>query len=110
MTAGKLISILILITFVLNSCGKTEPPLTPQQIRQKADSLYRIQLKTIKKRAKEDYEKRLPIELKPKVDSILKSGLPASPVPVFPDDNIGVDDTTISGTATNNNTTKPKEP
>jgi len=92
MASGKLITT-ILITALITSCGKEEKPLTPKQIRERADSIYNINLKKMQQRAKEDYEKRLPIELKPKVDSILQRKMEAAPIPVFPEDNIGVDDT-----------------
>ncbi|KAA5536925.1 hypothetical protein F0919_04430 [Taibaiella lutea] len=92
MTSGKLITILI-TALIITSCGKEEKPLTPKQIRQRADSIYKNNLKKMQQQAKEDYEKRLPIELKPKVDSILQRKMEAAPIPVFPEDNTGVDDT-----------------
>ncbi|MFT4061192.1 MAG: hypothetical protein QM642_02425 [Edaphocola sp.] len=74
-------------------CGKTERELTPQEIQQKADSIYRIKLKKIQQNAAEDYKQRLPIELKPKIDSILKRRSEPGNVPSFPNDNVGLDDT-----------------
>jgi hypothetical protein len=94
MTYYKLIITLLLPVAMLASCGKQqEKALTPKQINHIADSIYKAKLKKLQNQAKEDYEKRLPIELKPKVDSILKSNLQEQPVPVFPEDNIEADDT-----------------
>jgi predicted small lipoprotein YifL len=77
----------------LNACGKKEKELTPQQVRAKADSIVQSKMDKLKRQAKEDLDKRLPIELKPKIDSILKVSREPQPVPVFPEDNIGLDDT-----------------
>lgn len=93
MTSVKLITISFITALIIASCGKEEKPLTPQQIRQRADSIYKSNLKKIQQRAKEDYEKRLPIELKPKVDSILQRKMEPVPIPVFPEDNIDTNDT-----------------
>lgn len=93
MISDKLITTLLITALALASCGKEEKPLTPKQVRQKADSIYKTNLKKLQHQAKEDYERRLPIELKPKVDSILQRKMEAAPVPVFPEDNVGVDDT-----------------
>jgi DNA phosphorothioation-dependent restriction protein DptG len=93
MTSGKLIAAILIATLTITSCGKEEKQLTPKQIRERADSIYKSNLKKIQQQAKEDYEKRLPIELKPKVDSILQRKMEAAPIPVFPEDNISVDDT-----------------
>lgn len=79
--------------FALSACGKKEKELTPQQVRAKADSIVQSKMDKLKRQAKEDLDKRLPIELKPKVDSILKVSRDPQPVPVFPEDNIGLDDT-----------------
>jgi hypothetical protein len=87
MTSNKLIIILLLFLGLFASCGKSKKPLTPQQINHIADSIYRIKLKKIQRQSRDDYDKRLPIELKPKVDSILKNNLGGQSVPAFPDDN-----------------------
>lgn len=77
----------VVIIFVVGlSCGKKEPELTPKQIQQRADSIVRSKIKSLEKQAKEDLAKRLPIEIKPKMDSIRNSNFEAVPVPVFPDD------------------------
>lgn len=104
MTSNKLILTLLIVVSLLASCGKTEKPLSPKQINQIADSIYRSKLKNLQKQAKEDYERRMPIELKPKIDSILKNKLQEQPVPLFPDDNTGLDDTDSGPTME-----KPKE-
>jgi len=93
MTSNKFIITLLFLTLIFVACGKQEKVYTPAQINQIADSIYKIKVKKLQKQAKDDYDRRLSIELKPKVDSILKNGLSEQPVPVFPDDNIGVDDT-----------------
>ena len=55
----------------LSACGKKEKKeLTPAQIRVKADSIAQIKIKTLQKQAKEDLDKRMSIEVKPKVDSL----------------------------------------
>lgn len=77
----------------LSACGKKESELTPRQIKAKADSIVRLKMDKMKREAKEDLDKRMPIELKPKIDSILKVSRDPQPVPVFPEDNIGLDDT-----------------
>lgn len=79
---------LLLMALFFASCSKKEEGLTPAQIQARADSILKARLPALQQRAKEDYEKRLPIELKPKVDSILKIGNPVGPVPVFPEDDI----------------------
>lgn len=94
---------------MLVSCGKPERTFSPKQINHIADSIYKSKLGNLQKQAKEDYEKRLPIELKPKVDSILKNKLQDQPVPVFPDDNTGLDDTD-SGPTLEQAKERPKNP
>lgn len=82
----------MITTFIFSACGKKNKELTPAQIRFKADSIVQSRMGKMKQQAQEDLEKRLPIEVKPKVDSILKISHDARPVPVFPDDNTGADD------------------
>jgi hypothetical protein len=89
----KHIIILGVVLLTLNACGKKEKELTPQQVKAKADSIVQTKMDKLKRQAKEDLDKRLPIELKPKVDSILRVSREPQPVPVFPEDNIGLDDT-----------------
>lgn len=77
----------------LSACGRKEKELTPAQMRARADSILQSKMGKLKQQAKEDLDSRLPIEIKPKVDSILKIDHKVTPVPVFPDDNTGVDNT-----------------
>ena len=95
MKSDKLIIVILITAISLASCGKEEKPLTPKQIRQQADSIYKSKLKKMKREAKEDYERRLPIELKPKVDSILQKKMDMAPIPVFPEDDADVTDTLL---------------
>lgn len=67
---------------LLNSCGKKEKELTPKQIRAKADSIIAIKIKPMEQQAREDLDKRMSIEVKPKVDSIRK--IPADTAPYVP--------------------------
>lgn len=92
----KHIAVLCALIFLFTACGKKEKELTPQQIRAKADSIVRSKMEKMKKQAKEDLDRRLPIEIKPKIDSIQKTGHHIEPVPVFPEDNAGPDDTDAS--------------
>ena len=74
----------------LTACGKEEKELSPVEINAKADSIVRNKVEKMRREAKEDLDRRLPIELKPKVDSIRNNNNKAiDPVPVFPgsDDN-----------------------
>jgi hypothetical protein len=107
MTSNKLIIPLLIIAAAFASCGKPERIYTPKEINHIADSIYKSKLKNLQRQAKEDYEKRLPIELKPRVDSILKNRMAEQPVPVFPDDNTGVDDTDSGPTLEQANTKAP---
>jgi hypothetical protein len=80
--SGKSIIALFVITITLIACGKKQKELTPQQIEAKADSILQTKIGKMRKDAKEDLEKRLSIEVKPKVDSILhrSGGIQAPPV------------------------------
>jgi predicted small lipoprotein YifL len=88
----KHIITLVVAILSLSACGKKEKELTPKQVRAKADSIVQSKMDKLKRQAQEDLDRRLPIELKPKVDSILKVSRDPQPVPVFPEDNIGLDD------------------
>ena len=92
----KHIIILGTALLALSACGKKERELTPRQVKAKADSIVRSRMDKLKREAKEDLDKRMPIELKPKIDSILKVSHAPQPVPVFPEDNIGLDDTSAT--------------
>lgn len=92
----KNISRLVLISFVLTACGKKEKELTPAQIRAKADSIVQRRMEKLRRQAKDDLDNRLPIEIKPKMDSLRKASDLVQPVPVFPGDE---PDTTTLETA-----------
>lgn len=63
----------ILFVFVLlASCEKkVAPPLSPEQIRQKIDSIVAEKVQVVEERAAKDLEHRIKIEVKVKADSIL---------------------------------------
>ncbi|WP_157977047.1 hypothetical protein [Taibaiella helva] len=77
---------LLLSLLMLAACGKKEKELSPARINAIADSIVNSRMNKLRKQAKEDLERRLPIELKPKIDSILKVTHDIGPVPVFPGD------------------------
>ncbi len=83
----KMIAPALLGAITLGSCGKEEKELTPKQIEARADSIVASRIKQMEQQAKEDLDKRLPIEIKPKVDSIRKTRLDSMPsVPVLQED------------------------
>lgn len=61
---------LLLVSVLYCACGKKVKELTPAQIKAKADSIAQIKIKSLQQQAKEDLDKRMSIELKPKVDSL----------------------------------------
>lgn len=71
------------------ACGKKERELSPDEIRAKADSMVQLKMEKLRREAKDDLDKRLPIELKPRIDSLLNTGSLEQPVPVFPEDEDG---------------------
>lgn len=76
----------------LNACGKKEKELTPKEIQRKADSIVASKVKKLEQQAKEDLDKRLSIEVKPKVDSIRKTLLDTlPPAPVLQEDDDSTD-------------------
>ena len=84
--SAKNIIALVLLTLTMAACAKKEKELTPAQINARADSIVRSRMKVMRQRAQEDLDRRLPIELKPKIDSLLNVPRQAGPVPVFPGD------------------------
>jgi hypothetical protein len=64
--------VLMLSFLIFGACSKEEKGWTKAQVQLKADSILKAEMPKLKQRAKEDLNNRLPIELKPKVDSILK--------------------------------------
>lgn len=85
--SAKNIIALALLTFTVAACAKKEKELTPAQINARADSIVHSRMKTLRQKAKEDLDRRLPIEIKPKVDSLLNVSHQAGAVPVFPGDD-----------------------
>lgn len=67
---------LVALCFVLLSCGKTKSStqvLTPAQLQYKVDSIMLIKTQQLQARSNDDLRFRLKIEVKPKVDSIVKA-------------------------------------
>ena len=62
---------------------KEEKGLTPQQVQHMADSLYEAKAKKIRKQAAEDLDRRMSIELKPKIDSLLGRTATATSTPLM---------------------------
>lgn len=52
------------------SCSKQKTGLTEEQVRFKADSTLQARLPQLRSQAAEDLERRMPIEIKPLVDSL----------------------------------------
>jgi len=73
----------LLLYACLAGCTKEEKGLTPQQVRQMADSIYRVKAQKIRKQAAEDLDRRMSIELKPKIDSLLGRTATAAPPPLM---------------------------
>ncbi|PSK95183.1 hypothetical protein [Taibaiella chishuiensis] len=75
--------VLLGCVLTLGSCGKKEKELSPKEIEAKADSIVARKVGQMEQQAREDLDKRLPIEIKPKVDSIRKirpDSIPSLPV------------------------------
>jgi predicted small lipoprotein YifL len=87
----KNILTLIVMSAALTACGKEEKELSPAEINAKADSIVQSRAEKMRREAKEDLDKRLPIEIKPKIDSIRNQNNAIDPVPVFPDNEAGDD-------------------
>lgn len=71
----------ILLLLLLGSCVEQKTPLTPAQISARADTLYREKLVLMKKQYSDDLDLRLAIELRPKIDSIIKQRQAPPPPP-----------------------------
>lgn len=63
--------IYFLLLISIFSCNKQEHTLSPMQINQKVDSIIQQKEKVLRKQAQEDLNRRMSIEIKPKVDSML---------------------------------------
>jgi len=73
--------VLMLSFLIFSACSKEEKGWTQAQMQLKADSILKAEMPRLKQRAKEDLHNRLPIELKPKVDSILNISYNIPPPP-----------------------------
>ena len=74
MIMGKLIKRVfpvLLLTVCMVRCMKEEKGLTPEQVQHIADSIYKIKAQKLRQQAAEDLDRRMSIELKPKIDSLL---------------------------------------
>jgi len=91
-----------MLSLLLASCGKKAEPLSPAQVRQKADSLAQIKIKIIQQRAEEDLEKRRAIELKPMVDSLRNISTEIPPPPTMRQDGMyeDADEATLTADST----------
>jgi len=77
---NKRIFPVLLLSICMTRCTKEEKGLTPQQVQHMADSLYKAKAEKLKQQAAEDLDRRISIELKPKVDSLLgKTAAPVAP-------------------------------
>lgn len=90
------LSLILFSIFVFFSCTKKEKSYTRQEVRQKTDSILSIEIKNLRRQAKEDLDRRLPIELKPKVDSILKISYKIPPPPEIEGDTETGKDTIVA--------------
>lgn len=62
----------IILSFFLLSCRpQLKKPLTPAQIQAKTDSIVATRVDDIKKQSAEDLDRRISIEVKIKVDSLI---------------------------------------
>lgn len=70
-----------LVSLMLLSCVKKETYFTQQELQFKTDSIIRSKMEKLEQAAKEDFNRRLPIELKVKLDSIFQVSyaIPAPP-------------------------------
>lgn len=64
--------LLLLSACFLLSCRKEGAELSPREIQTQVDAIVKQKEERLRKEAHEDLNRRLSIELKPKVDSILK--------------------------------------
>lgn len=74
-------SILFLFILFVCSCTKEEKVYNKAELNQYVDSSLKVKMPILRKQAKEDFLNRMPIELKFKIDSILKVSyaIPAAP-------------------------------
>lgn len=67
----KIIFLMLIVTSLLACHKKEAPPLTKQEIQHKIDSITHIRIKELDDQARQDLSRRIKIEVKVKVDSIL---------------------------------------
>jgi len=72
---NRIVLALLIVILGCYSCNKEAEPLTRQQVKQQTDSLIHVRIKESDEQAKIDLERRLKIEVKVKVDSILNARL-----------------------------------
>jgi hypothetical protein len=84
---------------LLMSCQSKEQYLTKKEFHHKTDSLTAVRFQELKLQSAEDLDRRIAIEVKPKVDSILgKTTLPPSAEkPVSSDEQTHKQDTAVTG-------------
>lgn len=70
---NRILLVLLITSFGLFSCNKEAVPLTKQQVSQKIDSLVKANRQESDAQARVDLERRMKIEVKVKVDSILNA-------------------------------------
>jgi len=71
----KILPAFILLALVIASCNKEPQPLTKQEIKQKVDSITSIRIKESDELSRIDLDRRIKIEVKVKVDSIVNAKL-----------------------------------
>ena len=82
----------LLLVLLLGSCSKKETYYTTEELQLKTDSIIRSKTAALEKAAKEDFNRRLPIELKVKLDSIFQVSYDIPPAPKIQKAD-GADDT-----------------
>lgn len=69
----RFVLVAAVLSVCFSSCDKEVPALTRQQIQSKIDSISAARIKENDIRAEKDYNYRMKIELKGKVDSIMNA-------------------------------------
>lgn len=82
----------LLLVLLLGSCSKKETYYTTEELQLKTDSIIRSKIAILEQAAKEDLNRRLPIELKVKLDSIFQVSYDIPPAPTLQAAD-GTDDT-----------------
>jgi hypothetical protein len=76
----------IITAFLFWSCSEKKKELSPEEINRKADSMVQAKRLKLEQQAAEDLKMRMPIEIKPKLDSIRNKSFVPSSVPIFPEE------------------------